>query len=70
MYALSFDDLKRKLARAEKPVELRALSTCTLGTAEWETYWRLANLPGNVIDVMVEPDHRTYTFYTIHPKDK
>lgn len=66
MYALGFDDLRRKVLK--KGIELRPLpeGTCTLGTDTWETYWRLYNMPDSVIDVKVEADERTYTFYTIH----
>lgn len=64
MFAIAFDDLRRRVAK--KNVELRPLATCSMGTDEWELYWKLYNAENSVIDVKVEDDNRTYTFYTIH----
>lgn len=66
MFALGFDDLKRKFNKSG--IELRPLpnGTCTIGTNQWEQYWHIYNLPESLVDVKVEDDNRTYTFYTIH----
>lgn len=68
MFAVRFDDLKRKMAQASPPVKLKKLITTNTGMPEHETYLNLFLMPENeTIHIEVEDDNRTYTFFTIEP---
>jgi len=67
MYAMRFDDLRRKMLTKSPPVELRKLTTAIQNTPDYDTYMGLFLMPENeAIHVTVEADDKTYTFYTIH----
>lgn len=74
MYAEVFDDFRRKmLARpaAEYPFEIKRLQTCMKNTPLWDT-WIARYLADDGdesdIQVTIEPDGTTYTFYTVIPR--
>lgn len=67
MYAMKFDDLRRKMLVQEKPKDLHKLTTAIEGTPEFDTYMGLYLMPENTaIHMEVEDDNKTYTFYTIN----
>ena len=64
MFAVKFDDLKRKVL--PKGVLMRKVTTCFTNTPEHEKYMKLFLLPENeTLEVFIEDDAKTYTFYTI-----
>jgi hypothetical protein len=66
MFAVRFDDLKRKMLKQDKPVLLNKLTTAMSGSPEFEVYMGLFLMPENTaIHVEVEEDNKTYTFFTI-----
>lgn len=65
MFAVKFDDMRRKLLASKKPVELHKLVTVPTGTPEFEAYMGLFLAEDNkTIDILVEDDNKTYTFFT------
>lgn len=69
MFALKFDDLKRKLA--PKGVELHDIATAAKGTEDWDVWMGVYLMPENVsLHLVVEDDETTHTFYTIHVQPK
>lgn len=68
-FALDFDRVKRKMR--EKDIELKKLMTCIPGTEDYEAYMALflaeTNTGASAIDVWVEDDNRTTTFYLTIP---
>jgi hypothetical protein len=71
MFAVKFDDFKRKVAKLDPPVELHKLTTCFVNTPEWNSYYSLWNAETNTeIHLEIEDDERTYTFFTINPTKK
>lgn len=68
MFAVKFDDMRRKLLASKQPVELHKLETLMQGTPEFEAYLSLFMGEDNTtIDIVVEEDGKTYTFYTVRP---
>lgn len=66
MFAARFDSLKRKMLKQEKPVLLKKIVSCQSGTPDYYTYMDLFLMPeNNTIEIEVEDDFNTYTFYTI-----
>lgn len=69
MFAMGFDDLKRKLA--PKGVVLNKLSTCFPGTDDYEAWTAVFLQPeNNTVDIFIEDDFRTTTFYTTSKSNK
>lgn len=71
MYAMNFDDFKRKLAAHsdEKfPFKLELLETCVRNTPLWEGWLDKYMAEGSDINVTIEDDCNTYTFYKIVPR--
>jgi hypothetical protein len=69
MYAETFDDFKRKLAR--KPdfqFEAVPVETCIIHTPLWETWYSAFNAESSDLHVTIEPDGSTYTFYRLVAK--
>lgn len=67
---MNFDDLKRKVAPTG--TELHKLVSCFVGTDEYTAWMNVFLQPENdTVEVCIEDDHSTYTFYTINkPKTK
>lgn len=69
MFAVSFDDLKRKMI--PKGIYLKKLCTAFPGTPDYEAYMALHNAPENdTVFVQLEDDLKTATFFTIHHDPK
>lgn len=65
MFALKFDDAKRKLATSG--IELHDLATAMTGTDDYELWMGMYLMPeNNTIHLIVEDDKSTHTFFTIH----
>lgn len=63
MYAMGFDDLKRKVA--PKGIVLNKLITCFPGTDDYEAWMAVFLQEENTtVDVLIEDDYSTTTFYT------
>lgn len=66
MFAISFDDFKRKMLAKEKPVYLKKIITVMPGTDDYETYMNLYVAPENqTVYCHFEDDLKTVTFFTI-----
>lgn len=66
MYAVRFDDLKRKMLKQDKPVLLNKLVTAQTGSTDFDVYMGLfLSADNEAIHVEVEEDNKTYTFFTI-----
>jgi hypothetical protein len=71
MYAELFDDFKRKLAAKppeEFPYRVQFLMTCNKGSTVYDE-WMSKYMEATDIDVTVEDDHNTFTFYRIVPRE-
>jgi hypothetical protein len=63
MYALKFDDFKRKVA--PQGVQLNKLITCFPGTDDYDAWMAVFLQPENdTVDILIEDDYSTTTFYT------
>jgi hypothetical protein len=66
-FAVHFDDFKRKLRR-EKDIQAKKLMTTYPGTDDYEAYMALfLSEDNNSIEICIEDDNRTTTFYIIVP---
>lgn len=67
-----FDDFKRRLAaKPDFPLVPVVEQTCTKGTADWDLWWARYNSDDakwSDLDVSVNIDTTTYTFYKLIPK--
>ena len=76
VYAMTFDDFKRKLAaKPEFGYVVVADETCSKDTPVWKDWLLKFNAPTNPADatgihMTIEPDGWTYTFYHLVPKSE
>lgn len=64
MFAVKFDDYKRRLAKNN--IKVTKLITAMQNTDDYNTYMGLFLMPENkAIDIIVEDDNSTYTFFTL-----
>lgn len=65
MFALKFDGAQRLMKT--KGVELHKIATAAKDTDEWNTWMGVYLMPENTaLDIYVEDDNSTYTFFTTH----
>jgi hypothetical protein len=65
MFAVHYDDFKRRI-KAKNKVEITLLSTCQMGTPEFEVWSAKFCADDNTdIHMLVEDDKKTYSFFNI-----
>jgi len=66
MYAMTFDDFKRKLAaKPDYPVRAEAIASCIQFTPLFEQWYPEFMKPDSDIHITIEPDGKTFTFYRL-----
>jgi len=66
MFALAYDAFNRRLKNNKSPVTLNLLSTCQIGTPafnEWSAKFLAED--NNSIEILVEDDKKTYSFFEV-----
>jgi hypothetical protein len=71
MYAMNFDDFKRKLESKtadQFPFRLELLETCIKNTPIWDGWFGKFLAEDSDIHISIEDDCSTYTFYRVVPR--
>lgn len=72
MFAVTYDDFKRKLQfKKDYPfIAVKVEDSCIAGTPMWDSLYAQFSKPDSDIHITIEPDGKTYTFYKLVPREE